>query len=70
MPVRIRTCNLWDTSPYPVRYHFALNLRWKKEKIVLKGGPDRNRTCDLADNGYIPAWYQNGLFENRKLLNV
>jgi len=47
-----------DTSPYPVRYHFALNLGGKKEKNVLKGGPDRIRTCDLADNGYIPTGLQ------------
>ena len=57
MPVRNRTSklNLWDKSPYPVRYHFALNLGGKKEKNVLKGGPGRNRTCDLADNGSVPV---------------
>ena len=59
MPGRNRTSNLWDKSPYPVRYHFALNLRGKKEKNVLKGGPGRNRTCDLADNGYIPVRIHN-----------
>jgi hypothetical protein len=53
-PVTVR-----DTSPYPVRYHFVLNLGGKKEKNVLKGGPGRNRTCDLADNGSIPARLQN-----------
>jgi len=58
MPVRIRASNLWVTGYIPVRYHYAINLGGKKEKSVLKGGPDRIRTCDLADNGYIPAWYQ------------
>ncbi len=48
MPIRNRTSNLWVIGYIPIRDHFASKLGWKKEKNVLKGGPGRNRTCDLA----------------------
>ena len=40
MPYRNRACDPLDTSPYPVRYHFTLYLRGKKEQSVLNCVPD------------------------------
>ena len=44
----IEPLTLRDTSPYPVRVHYDEISRGKKQEIVQKGGPGRNRTCDLA----------------------
>jgi len=50
------------TGSVPVRYKFLVeNKGWES-------GPGRNRTCDLADEGSIPAWYQYGFFENQNLI--
>jgi len=65
-PLGIEPVTLLDTSPYPVRYHFAINLGGKKEKNVLKGGPgisaraisDRlsryPEVMDRGDNSNLP----------------
>ena len=39
---RNRTCDLRDTSPYPVRVYYDEISRGKKQEIVQKGGPGRN----------------------------
>ena len=54
-PNRIRTCDRPGYKPLSCTVSFCIKFRGKKEKNVLKGGPGRNRTCDLADNGFIPT---------------
>jgi len=49
MPYRIRTYDQMVTGSVPIRYAILVeNEGWES-------GPGRNRTCDLADNGFIPA---------------
>jgi hypothetical protein len=66
----VRAHDPLDIRSYPVRLHLEYIILGKMGKNMRKSGPDRIRTCDLADNGSIPTRYQNGLFENRKLSNV
>ncbi len=66
MPVRIRTCNPCDKSPYPVRYLIGYIFRAKKRRNGQKGGPGRNRTCDLADMSPYPVRYHFDKFFSEK----